>query len=303
MRVFAAFFVLFGVLSGMAQSAPPASPVAPATTAPAASPKTTLLPLPPPGDPGARKAGELLTQMVQAMGGEAYLQIKDMVQEGRTYGFSRGEPQGAGAPFVRVWHWPDQERTQFTYERESISIISIVPSIPVTSKGHSAIIFNGDKGYEITYRGTEAIEPEVLQDYLRRRAHSLQWVLRKWFAEPGISLFYEGEVLAERKHSEQISISNGENEMVTIAIDTSTHLPVRVSFIWRDPKTHDRIEESEAYDNYRLVQGIMTPLSIIRYRDGNATNQKFLTSVKFNQGTPESMFEAKITPAPPPKKK
>jgi hypothetical protein len=234
-----------------------------------------LLNLPPANDSGAQKAAQLLEQMVAALGGQAYLNLQDMQQVGRAFSFYHGESSGAGALFWRFWRWPDKERIELTKQRDWF------------------IIYNGDKGYETTFRGTAAVEPETLQEYLRRRSHSLPWVLRKWLREPGVALFYEGQAMAERKRADQVSVLNAQNEGTTIYIDTATHLPLKVSFVWRDPKTRDRNEESEGYDNYRTVQGIATPFNITRYKNGDMVNQRFITETRYNQAVADSLFEPK----------
>lgn len=241
-------------------------------------PSAGALQLPPTTDPGARKAGQLLQEMVAALGGEAYLNQQDMEQSGRTYSFYHGEPEGTGAPFWRFCRWPDRDRTELTKQRDWV------------------VLYIGDQGYEITFRGTTPVEPAQLEDYLRRRQHSLPFVLRKWLKQPGVALFYEGQGLAERKQSEQVSVVNAENDSVVISIDSSTHLPLKVAFTWRDPKTRDRTEEAEGYDNYRPVQGIMSPFSITRYKNGETASQRFITATSYNQNLPDKLFEAAAMP-------
>jgi len=147
-------------------------------------------------------------------------------------------------------------------------------------------------------------EQEALDDYLRRRHYSMQQVLRTWLNQPGTVYFYEGTAAAERKPAEQVTIMNAQNEGVTFYIDQNTFLPIKKTFEWRDPKTRDRTEESEVFDNYRQVQGIMTPFSITRQKDGWATNQRFINEVKYNQNMPDSLFEATVTkPASGPDKR
>lgn len=235
-----------------------------------------LLHLPPTTDPGSQKAKQLLEQMVEALGGQAYLEVQNMQQSGRTYGFYKGEPSGAGALFWRFWKWPDKDRIELTKQRDVVTL------------------FAGDQGYDITYRGTAAVEAAQLEDYLRRRNHSLPWVLRRWLG-PGTIVLYEGQGVAERRQAEKVSIFNAQDDSVTLAIDSNNHLPLRVSFVWRDPKTRDRTEEAEGYDNYRPVQGIMTPFSITRYRNGEPTNQRFLTETRYNQNLADSLFQATVT--------
>ncbi len=228
-------------------------------------------------DANAQKAAELLKQCIAALGGQAYLTLQDMEQQGRTYSFYHGEPNSVGAPFWRFWKWPDKERVEFTKQRDV------------------AVVHNGDEGFEITFKGTAPEEPQPLADFLRRRHYSLENVLRTWLPKPGTALFYDGAAVAEQKPADAVSIINAENEQVTLYLDVNTHLPIKKTFYWRDPKDRERNEEVEIYDNYRPVQGIMTPYSISRKRNGEMTNQRFINSVVYNQGLSDSLFAAKAT--------
>ena len=272
--------VLAGFMSAAAQTAPdPAATNAPPT------PSAQTAPATPTQDENARKARALLDQMIQALGGPAFMNMQDMSQDGRTYSFYHGNPTGAGAVYWRFWKWPDKDRIELTKQRDWV------------------IITNGDNGYEVTYKGTAPQDKDQLQDYLRRRQYSLEWVLRKWLKEPGIALFYDGPTVAERKQADQVTIMNAKGDAVSIAMDTTTHLPLQKTFTWRDPTDRQKNEEFEVYDNYKPIQGIMTPLSITRGRNGDMMNQRFINTVKYNQNLPDSMFEAHTSYDPNAKRK
>jgi hypothetical protein len=225
----------------------------------------------------SRKAKAVLDQGVQALGGQAYLNIQDMNQEGRSYSFYHGRPNSVGVIFWRFYKYPDKDRTEFTKKRDVI------------------YIYNGDKGYEITYKGTRMQDPKDLADFLRRRHYALDVVLRKWINEPGVALFYEGQTATEGKSVDQVSVMNARNEGVTLYFDIATHLPVKKTFTWRDPTDKERNHEDEVYDNYREAQGVMTPFTITRFFNGDMSAQRFLTTVTYNQGLSDSKFEASIT--------
>jgi hypothetical protein len=233
-----------------------------------------------------RKARNLLDQAIQALGGQAYLSIQDISQEGRTYSFFHGEPNSLGLLFWRFYKFPDKDRIELTKKRD------------VT------YVYNGDRGSEITFKGPHPLDPKDLADYLRRRQYSLDWALRKWLVEPGVALFYEGPTVAEQKSVEQVTIMNARNQGVTLFLDASTHLPVKKSFSWRDPTDKQRNEEGEIYDGYRVVQGVMTPFSVTRTYNGEMSNQRFLNSVIYNKALEDSMFNvATTTPQLPAPKK
>jgi hypothetical protein len=225
----------------------------------------------------ARKAKAVIDQAIEALGGQAYLGIQDASQQGRTYSFYHGRPNGYGVEYWLFYRYPDKERDELTKKRDV------------------AYVINGDKGYEITYKGTRAMDTKDLTDALRRRQFALDWVLRHWINELGVALFYDGPVVAADKPAEQITILNSKNQGVTLDFDSATHLPLKKSFSWRDPTDKERNVEEEIYDNYRPGQGIMTPFSITRFYNGDMSNQRFLNSVTYNHGLADSMFNVQTT--------
>jgi hypothetical protein len=248
------------------------------TTAPPDSDPAPGAAQPVPSDhPSERKAKALLDHMIEALGGQAYLNLQDISQEGRGYTFHLGRPNSAGTVFWRFYKFPDKERIELTKQRDVVEI------------------YNGNKGAEITYKGVQTAEEKELTGYVRRRHYSLDWIIRKWLPEPGIALFYEGSTVADQKAVEQVTIMNSHNEAVTLAIDSLTHLPVKKSFTWRDPTDKQRNVEEEVWDNYRLVQGLMTPFSVTRYYNGDMSNQRFLTAVSYNKGLADSLFDPRST--------
>jgi hypothetical protein len=243
----------------------------------AAGAQTALAPTDPPQDESAKKAHALLAQAIQALGGEAYLNYQDLQVQGRAYIFYHGQAEGGGTPFWSFWKAPDKERVELTKQRDVIYI-------------HS-----GDKGYEITYKGTSAEEEKELKDYLQQREFSLVNIFRHWIHQPDVAFFYEGSTFAENKPVEQVSLLNSKSQGVTLLLDSETHLPVRKSYTLRDPETHDRNEEAEVYANYHMVQGIQTPFDLTRLHNGEMSRQRFIQRASYNNNLPDSLFDARIT--------
>jgi hypothetical protein len=221
-----------------------------------------------------RKAKTVLDQGIQALGGQAYLTWQEQSQQGRAYSFHHGEANSLGTLFWRFKKYPDKERVELTKKRDVIEI------------------FNGDKGYEVTYKGVRNLEAkEELDPYVRRHHYALEIVLREWLNQPGIALFYEGQTVAAQKETDQVTIMNSRNEAVTLNFDINSHLPVKKKFTWRDPTDKERNVEEEIYDNYRMVQNIMTAFDVTRLYNGEMAAQSFLTSASYNQPLNDSMFD------------
>ena len=144
--------------------------------------------------------------------------------------------------FWRFWEWPDKERVEITKQRDIVEL------------------FLGDKGYEITYKGTTTQDPKEMEDYLRRRDHSLEWVVRKWLPTSGTMILYSGTAMVEQNLADQVTVLNGNNDSVTLSVDPRTHLPVRTSYSWRDPIDRQMDEESVVYANYQAGAGHSDPL-------------------------------------------
>ena len=101
--------------------------------------------------------------------------------------------------------------------------------------------------------------------------------------------------MAAEKPPEQVSVTNAKNDSVTLYFDVTTHLPIKTSYTWRDPKDKFRNTEEEIFDNYKPVQGIMTPHSVTRYLNGDMSYQRYITAATFNNELPDNLFEANIT--------
>jgi hypothetical protein len=255
----------------------------------------------------ARQARAVLDKTIEALGGQPYLTYENRVEEGRYYPLYHGRTESTGIPYRYYVEYPERDRFEVLHTKD----IHVLPGmidiggVKVEHKFDLALIHNGDKGYEITYKGTAAQDKLDLENYLRRRQHSLEWVFRKWIRDPSVAMFYDGTAVVDGKVTEGVTLLNSRNDSVSVFLDQNTHYPVKISYSWRDPKDKQKDVEEEVYDSYKPVQGIWTPHSITRYFNGETSQQRFIATASYNQKLPDSMFEATVTydPAAPPKKR
>jgi hypothetical protein len=229
-----------------------------------------------------QKARAVLDQMIDALGGQAYLNLQDSYSEGR-YGRFHNQAMVATNVFFRYWRWPDQERFEITPQRDIV------------------YLYLGDKEYEIIYRGSTELNPqkdENVRQALQRRHYALEVVLRVWLNEPGTLLLDEGSTLAENRMAERITIINPRNEAVTLLVSADTHLPIKKIFVVRDPQSREQDEETEVFDSWRKVQGVNTPFNIMVTRNGNIVRQLFFSNVTYNNHPEDSIFTRKLISHP-----
>lgn len=221
----------------------------------------------------AQQARHVLDQMVQALGGEAWMNMKNQMREGYIAAFYQGQPN-PGTTLYREYHqWPDHDRIEFTKHRDVVQF------------------YLGDEAWEVTYRGKKPLDKDIVTDFQRRRGHSIETVIKVWFKDPKTILLYEGQRMASRHMADQVTLISAQNEAVTILTDISTHLPLRRSFQYRDPVYKDKNTDAEEYDNYHTVDGLPTPLSITRFKNDEMYRQYYIKEVRFNQDLPADFWD------------
>ncbi|MGD0215139.1 MAG: hypothetical protein ABSB87_18070 [Terriglobales bacterium] len=243
----------------------------------------------------ARKARAVLDQAVESLGGQPYLTYENRCEEGRYYPLYHGRTESTGIPYRYYVEYPEKDRFEVIHTKDVFLLFTDVGGIKVNNKTDLILIHNGDKGYEITYKGTAAQEKPELENSLRRRTHSLEWIFRKWIRDPDVALFYDGQAVVNGKETEGVTLLNSQNDSVNIYLDINSHYPVKISYSWRDPKDKQKNVEEEVYDGYKLVQGIWTPHSITRYYNGETSQQRFIATASYNVKLPDSAFEAQVT--------
>lgn len=229
------------------------------------------------GDQAAQKNAEqaraALDAMVQALGGQAWLNITNMERVGHIAAFFQGNPDLGTEETFEYHQWPDHDRIEVTKHRDVVEF------------------FVGQQGWEVTYRGKKPQDKDIVDDYLRRRDHSIETAVKVWMKDPNTILIYEGQHLAERHLAEQVTLISPKNEAITILLDVQTHLPLERIFQWRDPTYHDKNTDTEEYDDYHTIQGFPTPFTISRLKNGDPVRQYYVSRVIYNQNLPAEFWD------------
>jgi hypothetical protein len=104
----------------------------------------------------------------------------------------------------------------------------------------------------------------------------------------------EGTIMVERRLANRVTVLTADNDAVTLDLDTTTHLPLRRTFRWRNPQFKDYDEDAETYDDYHTFQGLPTALTITRYHNGEIVGQRYLTKIVYNLPMDPSQFDPAV---------
>jgi hypothetical protein len=239
------------------------------------------------GATSEERGRNLLDQMIAALGGDAWIHRSTMQLDGRTSSFFHGEPN----PYIVEYHelhrfaaagQPEADRVGFLTDRGMIMPGKKIDVVQIWKEGH---------GYEVTFKGQTDLPKEQVEDYYRRRAHSIEEVVQNWIHAPGVMILAGGTTMVERHLTDKITILTAQNDAVTLELDATTHLPMRRTFEWRNPEFKDFDQEVEDYDDYHTIQGVATAMTITRYHNGDMTNQRYLTKVVYNLPLAPELFD------------
>jgi hypothetical protein len=223
-----------------------------------------------------QKGRAALAAMVQALGGDRWLTLRDATFSGRTSGFYQGKPTGEITDYFAFRRYPDQERLELGKKRDVVEF------------------FLKNEGWEVTYRGKKALPRDIVDEYLRRRDHSVETAIRVWLKDPQTIVIFDKQSLVERHLADQVTLISPTNDSITIEMDAQTHLPLRRTYQWRDPLYKDKNTEAEEYDDYHTVDGIATAYTTTRFHNGDMTSQRYLyrDRTAYNTNLPDSLFDA-----------
>lgn len=219
-----------------------------------------------------RQAHAALSATIQALGGPAWVGLRTSREHVRIASFFQGNPTEEVAEAAISREHPDKERIEL-------------------DKGKVAQIFSGSSGWEITYKGKKNLPAEKVEDHMRWQRHSLRIVLGRWIADPATVVLDEGTEQVERHLAQKFTLMNVAHNAVTLDVDAESHLPLRLSFEWRDPRFHDKNVDAVEFDNYHRIDGIATPFTVTRTHNGEIVQQTFVLRAEYNLDLAENLFD------------
>jgi hypothetical protein len=247
-------------------------------------------PTPPAGSTPEQRGRKLLDEMLQDLGGDVWLNRKNIREDGHIARFFRGAPTGIVVEFHAIHQFAGPNRP----EAFRIGFLTDKSMIFPGKKIDVVQIWANNTGKEVTYKGTTTLPQDQVDDYFRRQDHSIEAIYNVWLKSPGVVVLDEGPTMVERRLTERVSILSDNNDSVTVDIDTQTHYPLRRTFETRNPKFKDIDEDAEEYDDYHTIQGLPTAFTITRYHNGDMASQTFFTKIEYDVDTPPDTFDPNV---------
>jgi hypothetical protein len=236
----------------------------------------TLMP-----DQSAAKAKQLLQQMIEALGGPRYLAVRERGCDGRLSQFEHNGDLAGFILFKDYWRYPDKNRTEYEKPGNRRALAVITGGAPITG-GRIINVFAGDKGWTLDKGGITEQPESAIAEFQEKVKRNIDNLLRLRLNEEGMFFRYGGDDIVDLKQVDWVEIVDRDKRTFRIAIDRSTHFPLRGVVRTRDPETRETVEEVTYYSDFHAQDGVQTPLQITRERDGRKIYQAFFEGCKYN---------------------
>jgi hypothetical protein len=223
-------------------------------------------------DQSTAKAKQILKQLVDALGGQAYLTAKSLECEGRRAQFGHNGEMMGYLDFKDYRVFPDKRRIDYG------------------KKGNIVDMFEGDQGWTLDRGGVSEEPAPSMADFEEAVKRDINNLLRDRLKEDRTLIEYAGNGVVDLRFVDWVEIVDAEERKFRLAVDRSSHLLVRSIVITKDENTGERTEDVSVYTNYQLKDGLQIPQQITRERDGRRISQTFYENCHVNPDLAADFF-------------
>ena len=245
-----------------------------------------------PPEEGAAKGRQVLQKVIAALGGQNYLNVRDMQCDGRTAQFGTAGTLMGFTLYRDIWLLPDKNRIEDLSKGEHtiLGFLMGTEDLIITHGGATITVFSGNEGWSLDKSGVSNEPDDLIQEFNEHLKSEMNNMLRKRINEPGVDVEYAGTDLIDLKEAEWIEFTDSDHRFMRLGIDKFSHLPLRWAVVTRNPDTRDRTEVITSYTQYLLQDGVKTPLSIELSRNDHKISQTFLSACKYNSDLAPQLF-------------
>jgi len=243
-------------------------------------------------DESAAKGRQVVRQVIAALGGQTYLNVRDAQCDGRVAEFGTAGTLLGFTLFRDLWLLPDKNRVEYISKGEHTILGFLMGSddLLITHGGAMITVYSGKEGWSLDKSGVSDQPEDLIQNFSEQVKSGMNNVLRKRMNEPGVDVRYAGTDIIDLKEAEWIEFTDSDHRVMRLGIDKFSHLPLRWVVATRNPDTRERTEVITSYTQYMLQDGVKTPLSIELSRNDRKVSQTFLTACKYNADLAPQLF-------------
>jgi hypothetical protein len=230
------------------------------------------------------KGRQLVDEMIEALGGEQFLDVENTVEKGRVFSFYQSQVNGLSRATIYKNYLPlpddPDPRTLHLRERQGFG-----------DEERWYYLITEDDAWEVTYRGARPMAADTVERLHDNRMRDVFYTLLRRRNEDGIIFEERGTEVMNNRPTVKLDITDSENRVVTVWLHYSTKLPLRMSYQTRDENNVPH-EDVVYYDKYNDAGGgVMLPMIIQRERDGERSFALFAESVSVNEQGLEEKWE------------
>jgi hypothetical protein len=240
----------------------------------------------------AAKAKQLLGDLINALGGPGYTEVRESNCQGRRALFGHNGEMTGFIDIVNYRRFPDKDRTEYISKGRN-TILKALIGVDGLDFAHGGIVitlFNGDQGWSFDRSGVNELPASAISDFQEQMKRNTDNLLRLRLKEPGMDIRYGGADTVDLKQVEWVEITDSAQRNFRLAVDHLTHLLTRSVVTTKDEETQQINEDVTIFSNYQLRDSVWVPLQISREHNGRRTAQIFYETCRFNSGLPDALF-------------
>lgn len=218
------------------------------------------------------KAKQILGQLITGLGGQAYESVKESACEGRQARFGSNGDMTGFVEFKSYWRYPDKYRVDYS------------------KKGNIIDMYTADDGWTLDRGGVSEEPAPAVADFQEAVKRNLDNVLRNRLKNGEITVRFGGSDIVDLRQVDWVDMQDQDGRDMRVAVESSTHLPVRYVVTIDDETTREKHEETTLYANFHPQDGVQTALQVTRHRDGRRVFQAFYNSCTYRPNLAPDFF-------------
>ncbi len=123
----------------------------------------------------------MLQRVIAALGGQAYLNVRDTQCDGRTAQFGTAGTLMGFTLYRDIWLLPDKNRIEYISKGEHtiVGFLMGAEDLYITHGGATMTVFNGNEGWSLDKSGVSNQPDDLIKDFNEQLKSEMNHVLRK----------------------------------------------------------------------------------------------------------------------------